>query len=88
MAQVLPGFREFYPEEAAIRRYIFDQWTTTVRSYGFQEIEPPILEPLELFTEKSGPEIAEQLFHFVDKGGRSVALRPELPTKGNSGELA
>lgn len=78
MAQVLPGFREFYPEEAAIRRYIFDQWTTTVRSYGFQEIEPPILEPLELFTEKSGPEIAEQLFHFVDKGGRSVALRPEL----------
>lgn len=78
MAQVLPGFREFYPEEGAVRRYIFDQWTTTVRAYGFQEIEPPILEPLELFTEKSGPEIAEQLFHFVDKGGRAVALRPEL----------
>lgn len=78
MAQVLPGFREFYPEECSVRRYIFDQWHKTVRAYGFQEIEPPLLEPLELFTEKSGPEIAEQLFHFVDKGGRSVALRPEL----------
>ncbi len=78
MMQSLPGFREFYPPECAIKTYIFEKWRAGVRVFGFEEIEAPILEPLELFTEKSGEEIVGQLFHFVDKGGRAVALRPEL----------
>lgn len=78
MLQSLPGFREFYPEQCAIKSHIFKIWRQTVLAFGFLEFEAPLLEPLELFTEKSGPEIVEQLFHFVDKGGRAVALRPEL----------
>src|SRR5690606_1162236 len=58
--------------------FLFSQWTRTARLFGFQEYDIPTLEPLELFTEKSGPEIVEQLFNFTDKGGREVALRPEL----------
>lgn len=78
MFQTLPGFREFYPEDCARKGAIFSAWRKTARAFGFSEFEPPVLEPLELFTEKSGDEIKSQLFEFVDKGGRSVALRPEM----------
>lgn len=76
--QSLPGFREFYPEERAILGHVFEVWRRTCRRYGFREWESPVLEPLELFTEKSGEEIVRQLFNFEDKGGRQVALRPEM----------
>jgi len=76
--QTLPGFRTFYPTECAQKNSIFTAWRKIACCHGFLEYEAPILEPLELFTEKSGPEIKEQLFHFVDKGGRAIALRPEL----------
>ncbi|HQU09313.1 MAG TPA: ATP phosphoribosyltransferase regulatory subunit, partial [Opitutales bacterium] len=76
--QSLPGFREFYPDACAAKNYVFKIWRQVVRAYGFEEFEAPLLEPLELYTEKSGPEIVGQLFNFVDKGGRAVALRPEL----------
>jgi len=74
----LPGFRDFYPETFAIRRYIFDKWRDAARRYGFREYDGPPLEPLELYTQKSGDEIVGQLFNFVDKGERAVALRPEM----------
>ncbi|MDR0535682.1 MAG: histidine--tRNA ligase [Puniceicoccales bacterium] len=74
----LPGFREFYPEDQAIQNHIFDTWRKTATGFGFQEWEAPVLEPLELFTEKSGEEIVRQLFNFEDKGGRKVSLRPEM----------
>ena len=74
----LPGFREFYPEDFAQRKHIFQIWRQVARRYAFQEYDGPVLEPLELFTAKSGPEIESQLFCFEDKGGRSVSLRPEL----------
>jgi histidyl-tRNA synthetase len=74
----LPGFREFYPEERAIQNYIFSIWRQTAERAGFQEWDAPVLEPLELFTEKSGEEIVRQLFNFEDKGGRKVSLRPEM----------
>src|SRR5580704_609561 len=74
----LPGFRDFYPEALAIRRYIFEKWRDVARRYGFREYDGPPLEPLELFTQKSGDEIVGQLFNFVDKGDRAVALRPEM----------
>jgi histidyl-tRNA synthetase len=74
----LPGFRDFYPDTLAIRRYIFGKWREAARRYGFREYDGPPLEPLELFTQKSGDEIVAQLFNFVDKGDRAVALRPEM----------
>ncbi|HEU0052542.1 MAG TPA: ATP phosphoribosyltransferase regulatory subunit, partial [Longimicrobium sp.] len=74
----LPGFRDFYPEDLAVRNWIFATWREVARRYGFQEYDGPPLEPLELYTEKSGPEIVQQLYNFTDKGGREVALRPEM----------
>ncbi|KAF0096383.1 MAG: histidyl-tRNA synthetase [Puniceicoccaceae bacterium 5H] len=78
MFQPLPGFRDFFPERCAKRNHIFRLWTQTARSFNFQQYDIPTLEPLELFTQKSGEEIVGQLFNFTDKGGREVALRPEL----------
>src|SRR3989454_2267234 len=76
--QALPGFRDFYPAELALRNAIFTTWRDVARRYGFQEYDGPPLEPLELYAEKSGDEIVQQLYAFVDKGGRNVALRPEM----------
>ncbi len=78
MLERLPGFRDFYPEDCARRDFLFRVWTEAARRHGFRRYDIPTLEPLELFTEKSGPEIVSQLFNFTDKGGREVALRPEL----------
>lgn len=82
----LPGFRDFYPEplphpdvwSADARQFIFDKWRETAKRYGFREYDGPPLEPLELFTTKSGAEIVGQLYNFVDKGERAVSLRPEM----------
>jgi len=76
--QTLPGFREFYPEDLAQRSHIFRLWRQTANAFGFVEYDAPVLEPLELYRLKSGDEIEAQLFSFVDKGGREVALRPEM----------
>jgi histidyl-tRNA synthetase len=76
--QTLPGFREFYPEELARRNHIFRLWRQTAVTFGFSEYDAPVLEPLELYKAKSGEEIEGQLFSFTDKGGREVALRPEM----------
>ncbi|HSI82696.1 MAG: histidine--tRNA ligase [Candidatus Methylacidiphilales bacterium] len=75
---VLPGFRDFYPEECAGRNAIFSTWRSVATRYGFVEYDGPPLEELELYTKKSGDEIAGQLYHFTDRGERAVALRPEL----------
>src|SRR6266516_6893906 len=82
----LPGFRDFYPEplpaadlwSADARQYIFERWRALAQRYGFREYDGPPLEPLELFTTKSGQEIVGQLYSFKDKGERDVALRPEM----------
>ena len=76
--QTLPGFREFYPEDFARRNHIFRLWRQTAGVFGFSEYDAPVLEPLELYKAKSGDEIEAQLFSFTDKGGRDVALRPEM----------
>ena len=74
----LPGFREFYPEDFAEHRFLFQVWRQVARRFGFQEYDGPVLESLELFKAKSGDEIESQLFCFEDKGGREISLRPEL----------
>jgi histidyl-tRNA synthetase len=82
----LPGFRDFYPEplphqdvwSADVRRRVFDTWRRVAVRYGFREYDGPPLEPLDLFTAKSGAEIVGQLYNFKDKGDREIALRPEM----------
>src|SRR6266436_4419374 len=82
----LPGFRDFYPEplpqpdlwSADARQYVFDKWRNMALRYGFREYDGPPLEPLELFTTKSGQEIVGQLYNFKDKGDREISLRPEM----------
>ena len=76
--QLLPGFRDFYPDDCARRNYILETWRTVARRYGFVEFDGPVLEPIELYKKKSGGELLGQLFDFTDKGERHVALRPEM----------
>ena len=78
MFETLPGFRDFPPEACAQRNHLFRVFRNVARAFDFREYDAPVLEPLDLYIEKSGPEIASQLFHFQDKGERAVALRPEL----------
>src|ERR1035438_10848122 len=89
--QPLPGFRDFYPEDLAKRTHIFRIWRQTASAFGFVEYDTPVLEPLDLYRAKSGDEIEAQLFSFVDKGKREVALRPEMTdrksTRLNSSHL-
>lgn len=73
------GVRDFYPEDQFIQNYIFSIWREVAESFGYSEINASILEPSEIYREKSGDEIVnEQTFTFVDRGGRDVTLRPEM----------
>lgn len=74
----LPGFRDFYPAECAERSHIFQAWREVALRFAFTEYDGPPLESLDLYTKKSGDEIVGQLYAFEDKGGRHVALRPEM----------
>jgi len=76
--QTVKGFRDFFPEDCALRNYIFAQWRRTASRYGFVEYEGAVIEQTALYKKKSGDEITSQLFCFEDKGGREVALRPEV----------
>ena len=72
------GTRDFYPELMSVREHIFASWQSTCKRYGFESYDGPMFEHLELYTQKSGDEIEKQLYTFDDKGGRHLALRPEL----------
>ncbi len=74
----LKGFRDFYPEEMRARRIVTDTLEATARRYGFREIGTPALERTQMYVDKSGEEIVEELYSFTDAGGREVALTPEL----------
>jgi len=74
----IKGFRDFYPGEMSARRATIDVLEETARAYGFREIGTPALERAELWTDKSGDEIVDELYSFEDQGGRHVAMTPEL----------
>lgn len=76
--ETVKGFRDFFPEECAVRNYIFDTWRSLARRYGFVEYEGPVVESTDLFRKKSGDEITSQLFCFTDKAERELSLRPEV----------
>ncbi len=72
------GTRDFYPPQMAVRNYIVDGWKKVSLRNGFEEYDGPIFEYLKMFQIKSGDEIVEQLFSLQDRGGRDLALRPEI----------
>ena len=78
MYQGLKGFKDFYPEEMAARRQVIDTVEEVTRRYGFREVGTPRLERAEMWTDKSGDDIVDELYAFEDKGGRLVTLTPEL----------
>jgi len=78
MFQIPRGTRDFTPEEMLKRRWLEDNIKTTFTSYGYKEIQTPIFENLDLFTAKSGEGIINEIYSFEDKGGRKLALRPEI----------
>ncbi len=76
--QAPKGTRDFYPSDMAVRRYIEDIWRKVSIRHGFEEVDGPTFESLELYKIKSGDEIVSQLFSFTDRGERELALRPEF----------
>ncbi len=72
------GTRDFYPPEMAVRNWIIDGWKKVSIRNGFEEYDGPIFEYLQMYQIKSGQEIVEQLFSCQDRGGRDLAIRPEI----------
>ncbi len=77
--QPYKGARDFYPQDKRLQKYMFAKLRQVAESFGYQEYDAPIIEPLELYLSKTSEEIvAEQTYNFVDRGGRNVTLRPEM----------
>ena len=77
--QPYKGARDFYPEDKRVQNYIFNVWKNVALSYGYQQYDAPIIEPIELYLAKTSEEIVtEQTYAFEDRGGRKVTLRPEM----------
>ena len=77
--QPYKGARDFYPEDKRTQKYMFNVLRRVVESFGYQEYDAPIIEPVEIYASKTSEEIVnEQAFTFTDRGGRSVMLRPEM----------
>ncbi len=73
------GTREFYPEEMALRNYLYGKVRAASQSFGYQEYDGPFIETIDLYAAKSGEELVKkQSFTFEDRGGDLVTLRPEL----------
>ena len=78
VTQGVRGTRDFYPDDMRVRNWLFSHFHAAARAHGFEEYDAPVLESEELYTRKQGEEIVGQLYNFEDKGGRAVALRPEM----------
>lgn len=77
--QSVKGTREFYPEQMALRNFIYEKARAASRAFGYQEYDGPFIEPIDLYAAKSGEELVKkQSFTFEDRGGDLVTLRPEL----------
>jgi histidyl-tRNA synthetase len=72
------GMRDFYPEDMVWRNRVFDAWRQASVAFGFQPYDACVVENLALLQRKSGEEVSEQIYHFEDKSGRKLALRPEM----------
>ncbi len=75
------GVRDFYPKDMAIQRHIFDIWSQTAESFGFERYDASVLEPSDLYKAKGAENeemVNEQTYTFIDRGEREVTLRPEM----------
>jgi len=72
------GTRDFYPQDMAWRQYLLDAWRRVSERHGFEQVDGPVFESLDLYKVKSGEAIVSELFHFEDRGGRQLAIRPEF----------
>ncbi len=78
-SQPYKGTRDYYPEDKRTQNYIFATWRKIVERFGYEEYGAPILEPIDIYAAKSGQELVnEQTYVFTDRGGRTVAIRPEM----------
>ena len=78
-SQPYKGTRDYFPEDKRTQNYIFNTWRKAVESFGYEEYGAPILEPLDIYAAKSGQELVnDQTYVFTDRGGRTVAIRPEM----------
>jgi len=78
-SQPYKGTRDYYPEDKRTQNYIFNTWRSVVERFGYEEYGAPILEPIDIYAAKSGQELVnEQTYVFTDRGGRNVAIRPEM----------
>ena len=77
--KTVKGAREFYPEEMALRNYLYEKVRNASQAFGYQEWDGPFIETIDLYAAKSGEELVKkQSFTFEDRGGELVTLRPEL----------
>lgn len=73
------GTDDMYPKDVFEKKYIFKIWSKVAKNFGYEEYDAPLIEDAILYKVKSGEELANtQLYNFVDKGGREIALRPEM----------
>lgn len=78
-SQPYKGTRDYYPEDKRVQNHIFDTWRKVVERFGYEEYGAPILENLDIYAAKSGQELVnDQTYAFTDRGGRTVAIRPEM----------
>lgn len=78
-SQPYKGTRDYFPEDKRTQNYIFNTWRSAVESFGYEEYGAPMLEPLDVYAAKSGQELVnDQTYVFTDRGGRNVAIRPEM----------
>ncbi len=79
--QPYKGVRDFYPDDMAVQQYIFDVWSETAESFGFEKYDASVLEPSDLYKAKGAENeemVNEQTYTFTDRGDREVTLRPEM----------
>lgn len=77
--QPYKGTQDYYPEDMFKRNYLFNIWRETATQFGYEEYDTPLLEEANLYKAKSGEELGStQLYNFIDKGGREIAIRPEM----------
>lgn len=77
--QPYKGTNDWYPKDMFLRNYLFDIWSKVAKKYGYEEYDTPLIEDANLYRVKSGEDLANnQLYSFLDKGGREIALRPEM----------
>lgn len=76
--QAPKGTRDFYPQDMAWHNHLQDAWRRVSIRHGFEQVDGPIFETLELYKVKSGEGIVNELMHFEDRGGRELAIRPEF----------